>query len=67
MPSAKTLAWIDRLIWILIYSGLFVLVLGLASLTQSPATGWWLVTGGACIAVAGVVLLWIRSRMGSPG
>jgi hypothetical protein len=31
MPTAKTIAWIERLIWILIYVGLFAVVLGLAA------------------------------------
>lgn len=67
MPSAKTVAWIDRMIWILIYGGLFVAILGLASWPESLALAWSLVVIGGITAAAGVVLLWIRSRLGSPG
>jgi hypothetical protein len=31
MASARTLAWIDALAWVLIYGGLFAIVLGIAS------------------------------------
>ena len=63
MASAKTLARIERLIWILIYGGLFALVLGLATLSRAPATAWSLIVLGGCVAAAGVVLIWVRSRL----
>ena len=63
MASAKTLLWIERLIWILIYGGLLALVLGLATLAGDAHTGWSLVVLGGCVAAAGVVLIWVRSRM----
>ena len=55
MVSAKTIAWIDRLVWTLIYGGLFALVLGLAVLSRNAGTGWSLVAVGAVLAIAGVV------------
>jgi len=63
MASAKAIAWVERLIWILIYGGLFGVVLGLATRPQDPAVGWSLLVGGACVAAVGVVLIWVRSRM----
>jgi hypothetical protein len=63
MASAKTIAWVERLIWILIYGGLFGVVLGLATRAEQPAVGWSLVAAGSCIAAAGSVLIWVRSRM----
>jgi hypothetical protein len=63
MASAKTLVRIERLVWILIYGGLFALVLGLATLAGEPAFGWSLIVGGAFVAAAGVALIWVRSRL----
>jgi hypothetical protein len=63
MASARALAWTERLAWILIYSGLFMLVLGLVAMPQSAGTGWSLVTVGALLAIAGVILVWLRSRL----
>lgn len=64
MATAKTITLIERLIWILIYGGLFVLILGLASMSASPVVAWSFVVVGGCIAAAGVVLIWVRSRLG---
>jgi hypothetical protein len=63
MASAKAITWVERLIWILVYGGLFGVVLGLATLPQDALVGWSLVIGGACVAAAGVVLIWVRSRL----
>jgi hypothetical protein len=67
MPSAKAIAWIERLIWILIYIGLFAVVLGLATLSRSPAAGWSLVAVGSLLVAGGVVLVWVRSRLNPSG
>jgi len=66
MASAKTLAWIERLVWILIYGGLLALVLGLATRAAEPVFGWSMITAGALIAAVGVVLIWVRSRLRQP-
>jgi uncharacterized membrane protein len=66
MVSAKGVAWIERSVWILIYLGLLVLVLGLATLTRHAATAWPLVIVGSVLALGGVILIWIRSRIGHP-
>jgi vacuolar-type H+-ATPase subunit I/STV1 len=63
MASPRTLAWVERLVWILIYGGLLALVLGLATRAAKPVFGWSMIAGGALIAAVGVVLIWVRSRL----
>jgi vacuolar-type H+-ATPase subunit I/STV1 len=63
MASARTLAWIERLVWIFLYVGLFAVVLGIASLKYHAAGAWSLIVGGGVLAVAGLVLVWVRSRL----
>ena len=61
--SPRGLAWIDRLIWILIYGGLFTLVLGIASGDVHVIAGWSLGVLGAVAAAAGFILIGVRSRL----
>jgi hypothetical protein len=63
MASARTLARIDALAWVLIYGGLFALVLGIASHDQTAIGGWSLSVLGTLAAIAGVVLIVVRSRL----
>ena len=66
MPApADRWQWLHRLIWVLIYGGLLTLVLGIATGRESPAQGWSLGVAGAVAAVVGVVLIVVRSRLGS--
>lgn len=65
MASAGTLAWIDRLVWTLIYGGLFVLILGLAALPSHAVASWSLILIGVLLVVAGAVLIWVRSSLSS--
>jgi hypothetical protein len=67
MASAKTLLRIERLIWILIYGGLFALILGIVILQAAPAGAWSLIVLGGGAAAAGVVLIWVRSRLDQTG
>lgn len=67
MASAKTLARIERLVWILIYGGLFAFILGLATLSREPTAAWSLIVLGGCVAAVGVVLIWVRSRLDQAG
>ena len=62
MPMTPVKARLDVLIWVLIFAGLFTIVLGIASRPVAPATGWSLIVVGALITAAGVVLIWVRSR-----
>jgi hypothetical protein len=63
MASARALAWLERLVWTLIYGGLFAVVLGLAVGQASRATAWSLVVAGALATAVGIVLVWVRSRL----
>ena len=63
MASAGTLAWIDRLVWALIYGGLFTLILGLAALPAHAVASWSLIVVGAVLVAAGVVLIGVRVRL----
>ncbi len=54
---------IDRLVWLLIFGGLFGASLGLFVLRLDAAMGWPLVAAGCVAVVCGVVLIWLRSRM----
>jgi len=54
---------LEKLIWILIFGGLIVLSLGLFVERQDTVFGWSLVVLGGVAAAAGVVLVWVRSRM----
>ena len=67
MASEKTIARIERMTWNLIFVGLFAIVLGLASMASSPGAAWALIVVGGVLTVAGVVLIWVRSRMSPPG
>ena len=63
MASEKTLARLDTLIWVLIYGGLFAVVFGFATAGEMPALSWTLRIAGAAVALAGVVLIAVRSRL----
>ena len=63
MASARTLARIDALAWVLIYAGLLTLVLGVASREETVVGGWSLSVLGTMAALAGVVLIVLRSRL----
>ncbi len=61
--SSKTVAWLQTLIWVLIYGGLLTLVLGLSVERSDEDAGWSLVTGGGVLAAAGLVLIYVRSKI----
>jgi len=67
MASARARAWVERLAWICIYSGLFAVVLGIASRGRSDGAAWSLMAIGAVLTVAGIVLVWVRSRQREAG
>jgi hypothetical protein len=54
---------IETWVWILIYGGLLVMGLGLATQRQGGQLGHLLVIAGIAAAVGGVVLIFLRSRM----
>lgn len=63
MAPERLLARLDVLAWILIYGGLFALVLGIASHDETKIGGWSLSVLGSMAAVAGVVLIFVRARL----
>ena len=55
---------VEALVWVLVYGGLLLLCLGLFVLRTDAMLGWLMVLAGGATAVAGAVLIYIRSRMG---
>jgi len=53
----------ERWAWILIYGGLLALVLGMFLERQDRTLGDTFQMGGTGVAVAGAILIWVRSRM----
>ena len=64
MPVTRLKARIDLLAWVLIFGGMFAIAFGVASRPVAPATGWSVMVLGTCACAAGVVLIWVRSRLG---
>jgi len=67
MTPSKAIVWVERLIWTFIYGGLFTVVIGMALMSGDAPLGWALIIAGAVFAIAGGVLVWVRSRQGEPG
>ena len=53
---------LDKLIWVLLYAGLFVAGLGIWMMDHHVVMGWSAFVLGGSACVAGVVLLVLRSR-----
>lgn len=56
-------ATVETLVWVLMYGGLLGVGLGIALQRSEPALGWALIVTGSVLAAAGVVLIYVRSRM----
>jgi hypothetical protein len=54
---------IETLVWVLIYGGLLLGGLGLFVDREGSALGLVMVVIGAVALLAGIVLVWVRSRM----
>lgn len=63
MAFPRTIVWLERLIWGLIFGGLLTMVLGIVSTRQNAAGAGILVILGVMAAAAGVFLIWVRSRL----
>jgi len=61
--SPQAINRLQRLIWALIYAGLFGLVVGGITRREDNLLGVLLMTAGAVAAAVGVVLIWVRSRV----
>lgn len=57
------LARIETLIWVLIYGGLLMLVVGFFMSRNVDGSGFEMVVGGAVLAAVGAVLIYVRSRL----
>ena len=58
-PHARLEVWI----WVLIYGGLFALILGIATGRRDEALGRALAVPGVVVATVGFVLIYVRSRL----
>ncbi|MFY9513060.1 MAG: hypothetical protein WAQ05_19015 [Rubrivivax sp.] len=54
---------LETLAWVLIYGGLLSLSLGIFVQRLHDPIGWTLAVAGGVAAAAGVVLIWVRSRL----
>ncbi len=59
-------ARVEVLVWVLIYGGMLVASLGFAMRHGGHAFGWLFMIAGAIAVLAGMLLIWIRSRMNDP-
>ena len=59
----KPHATLEKWIWILIYGGLFAVILGISTGRTEEALGWAMAVPGAVLVAAGVVLIYVRSRL----
>jgi len=63
MASQKILKRIEKLVWIFIYGGLLSVVLGLFLHRTEPGLAVTIQTLGGVFVLAGVVLIYVRSRL----
>jgi hypothetical protein len=55
-------ATLEKLIWVLVYAGLFGAGLGIWFMDHHRAVGWTVFVSGSALVIAGAVLIWVRSR-----
>jgi hypothetical protein len=53
---------LERLVWILVYSGLLLASLGVFLMRSDTVLGWVFVIAGLLDVAVGAVLIWLRSR-----
>lgn len=58
---------LETWVWVLIYGGLLAVSLGIFVMRQDHMLGTVITTIGGVVAAAGVVLIYVRSRMGHAG
>ena len=54
---------LETLVWVFIYGGLLTLVVGIFMSRGQSGSGLAMVVGGAALAVIGVGLIYLRSRL----
>ena len=62
-PRSNAHATLDKWIWALIYGGLFLMILGIATGKTNPKLGWSMAVPGGVVALVGFVLIYVRSRL----
>ena len=62
MTASKSNATLEKWIWILIYGGLFMIIIGVATGRSEEVLGWSLAVPGGVLTGVGVVLIYVRSR-----
>ena len=60
-------ARLDAIAWTLIFGGLVVVAVGIALQRNGAGYGWAVAVAGTLVVAAGVVVLWLRSRIRDPG
>jgi hypothetical protein len=53
---------LDKIIWILIYGGILMMSVGVFILRADATLGWFVIAAGGFETLAGVVLIYVRSR-----
>lgn len=53
----------EALVWTPIHGGLILLALGVSVQRADLALGWSIATPGIVLTLAGVAMIWVRSRM----
>lgn len=66
MAAKKPYARLEAWIWVLIYGGLFAVVLGIATGRSDGSLGWSIALPGGVLTLVGIGLIWLRSRLGGP-
>ena len=59
----NSIARVNSWVWALIYGGMAVFGLGLAVGSSDDTLSWGFIGFGAVLVLAGVTLIWVRSRM----
>lgn len=62
-PSTMKASTIDKFTWPLIYGGILLLLLGIATVSADAALGWAIAIAGSVLAVIGVFTIYLRSRI----
>ena len=63
MATLHCLKRMQQLIWVFIYGGLLTMVLGLSVERNDESLGFVMALGGGGLALLGVVLIYVRSRL----
>jgi formate hydrogenlyase subunit 3/multisubunit Na+/H+ antiporter MnhD subunit len=64
---SMTASRIETWVWVFVYAGMLVLGVGLAVARTDGALGWVIAAVGIFSIAVGALLVWVRSRMKSPG